>query len=105
MITIVENLNKQTSDEKFFDIMLDNQKIGILFTVLEHIAYEIKSEFRGHGYATEALKLATKQVAYEYGKSVLEIHVNNIASARVALKSGYVLVGKDGEYNMYHHKK
>ena len=105
MITIVENLSKKTSDEKFFDIMLDNQKIGILFTVLEHIAYEIQPKFRGNGYATEALKLATKKIANEYGKSILEIHINNLASAKVALKSGYVLVGKDGDYNMYHHKK
>ena len=79
MITLVENLSKRMSDEKFFDIMLDNQKIGILFTVLEHIAYEIQPEFRGNGYATMALKLATKEIAREYGKSVLEIHINNLA--------------------------
>ncbi len=105
MITIIEKKDKSSDGEKFFDIILNNQKIGILFTVLEHIAYEIKPEFRGHGYATEALKLATKEIAEEYGKSILEIHKNNIASTKVALKSGYVLIGKDGEYNMYHHTK
>lgn len=105
MITLIEVLSKKTSDEKFFDIMLDNQKIGILFTVLEHIAYEIQPSFRGNGYATEALKLATREIAQEYGKSILEIHINNLASTKVAIKSGYVLVGRDGDYNMYHHQK
>ena len=105
MITIVERIDKRHDGERFFDIILDNKKIGILFTILEHIAYEIKPEFRGHGYATEALRLATREIVAEYGKSILEIHVNNVASKKVALKSGYVLVGKDGEYNMYHHTR
>lgn len=105
MISLVENLSERVNGEHSFSVMLDNKKIGILFTIFEHIAYEIYPEFRGNGYATEALKLATKEIAREYGKSILEIHINNVASSKVALKSGYVLIKTNGEFNMYRHSK
>lgn len=85
--------------ELFFDIVdaITKIKIGILFTIDNHIAYEIKEEFRGKGAATEALRLITSRIK----NPTLEIANNNIASKKVALKSGYVLVKQQLTLEIY----
>jgi predicted acetyltransferase len=96
-VVLVEIENKQ--DELVFNIVDRdiNINIGILFTVGNHIAYEIKPEFRGQGAATAALKKITSQMK----KPVLEITYNNIASKKVALKAGYSLVRIESPFEIY----
>ncbi len=83
-------LVEKHGDELFFDIIDTdlNIKVGFLFTVGEHIAYEVKKEFRGMGIATTALREITRRLK----RPVLEITHDNIASKKVAEKVGYVLV-------------
>lgn len=54
-IELMEVERKQ--NELFFNVVDKdtNLEIGILFTIGNHVAYEIKPEFRGQGAATEAL--------------------------------------------------
>ncbi len=96
-VELLEIERKQ--NELFFNIIDKdtNLDIGILFTVDNHVAYEIKPEFRGQGAATDALKLITSQIK----NPVLEITYNNIASKRVALKSGYTLVKVQPPFEIY----
>lgn len=89
----------KNKNELFFNVMDTsiNTQIGILFTIDNHIAYEIYPEFRGQGAATDALKIITKKI----NKPVLEISVNNTASKKVALKAGYTLVRETASFEFY----
>ena len=100
-VELVELENKR--GELFFNIVdkITKLEIGILFTVNNNVAYEIKPEFRGKGAATNALKLITSQIK----RPVLEIKHNNIASKRVAIKSGYVLVREQSSFEIYEYLK
>lgn len=90
---------EKVKDELTFDIVDSdiNTVIGILFTVGNHIAYEIWPQFRGNGAATDALKLITSKI----DRPVLEIKYNNIASQKVALKSGYKLIRNEYPFGIY----
>lgn len=92
-------LTKETEGELWFDIIDQdtNSNIGYLFTIGNHIAYEIKEEFRGKGAATEALRLITKKL----NRPVLEITHDNLASKRVAEKVGYVLARENRALEIY----
>lgn len=100
MTVELEEVEKK-QNELFFNIIDrdTNSKIGILFTVNNHVAYEIKPEYRGQGAATDALKIITLQIK----NPVLEIKYNNIASKKVALKSGYTLVEEQPPFEIYKH--
>lgn len=90
---------EKKKNELFFNVIDRdiNTQIGILFTIDNHIAYEIYPEFRGQGAATDALKIITKKI----NKPVLEISIDNIASKKVALKAGYTLVKKTASFEFY----
>lgn len=96
-IDLVEIENKNS--ELFFNIINkdNNDIVGILFTVENHIAYEVYEKYRNQGIATVALKLITERIE----KPILEIKYDNIASKKVALKSGYTLVGRETSYDIY----
>lgn len=96
-VELIEVEKKQK--ESFFNIIDKdtNMNIGILFTVNNHIAYEIYPNFRGQGAATEALRLITSQIK----NPILEITSNNIASKKVALKAGYTLVKNQCQFEIF----
>lgn len=96
-IQLIEIENK--GNELFFNVIDKDTDIlvGILFTVANHIAYEIKPEFRGNGAATAALKIITSQI----NRPILEISSNNFASKKVALKAGYSLVKNEQHFEIY----
>lgn len=96
-------LEEVTNDkgELFFNIRDKdtNQKVGILFTVDNHIAYEVYEEFQGQGAATDALRIITSTLP----NPVLEITFDNIASKKVALKAGYVFKQRVPGFDIYEH--
>ena len=96
-IDLVERERKK--GELFFNIVNkdNNDVVGILFTVENHIAYEVYEEYRNQGIATDALKQITERIE----KPILEIKYDNIASKKVALKSGYTLVRRETSYDIY----
>lgn len=63
-----------------------------------HIGYGIKKEYRGHGYATEGLKLAIKELInmpdYDHDGVIMGYHKDNPASGKVQAKCGAVVVGE-----------
>lgn len=53
------------------------------------IGYSVHDDYRGHGYATQALE-AGVEIAKEYeGDTILRIRDDNIASQKVAYKNGF----------------
>ena len=52
----------------------NNDVVGILFTVENHIAYEVYEEYRNQGIATDALK----QITGKIDRPILEIKCDNI---------------------------
>lgn len=59
------------------------------------ISYWVAADHRGHGYASAALTLLTSLERERHpGLPIeLEIHPENSASIRVAMKAGYVFIG------------
>jgi len=66
------------------------------------IGYGLVPSARGHGYAAEAV-LALLAVATDHGLSrvVADTTTDNIASQRTLLRTGFRLVGTDGELHRY----
>lgn len=98
MDVYLEEIEKK-SNELFFKIIDrdTNQKVGILFTVGNHIAFEVYEKFQGQGAATDALKIITSRIP----NPVLEITYNNVASKKVALKAGYVFQKRNPLFDIY----
>ena len=98
-IHLVEVSNQ--NGEMFFNIFDSDidENIGILFTVGDNVAYEIKEEFRGKGAATEALKKSLEKIK----KPKLEITFYNIPSMKVAKKAGFKLIRTEGDFCIYIH--
>lgn len=96
-IKLIEVSNR--NNEMFFNIFdSDIQEIiGILFTVGDSVAYEIKEEFRGQGAATDALK----KVLDRLKNPKLEITFNNLPSIKVAKKAGFKLIRTEGSFGIY----
>ena len=96
-------LIEEKEDELWFDIVDEDshEKVGYLFTVGEHIAYEVEEKYRGKGIATICLKEITKR----FKNPVLEITYDNLASQRVAQKAGYVLVRENPLLQFYAYPK
>lgn len=96
-IKLIEVSNR--NNEMFFNIFdSDIQEIiGILFTVGDSVAYEIKEEFRGQGAATDALKKVLEKIK----NPKLEITFNNIPSIKVAKKAGFKLIRTEGSFGIY----
>ena len=96
-IDLVEIERKKS--ELFFNIVNkdNNDVVGILFTVENHIAYEVYEEYRNQGIATDALK----QITGKIDRPILEIKYDNMASKAVALKAGYSLVRRETSYDIY----
>lgn len=69
-----------------------------LFDGVTEIGYGLLEEYRGKGYATEAVKAAV-QWAFGHGASVIEAEAepDNISSQRVLQKCGFTPNGKTGE--------
>lgn len=99
-IKLEEVMRDKENKEVFYNIInVDNgDEVGILFTIEDHIAYEVYEKYRGQGIATDALKYITSKL----NKPSLEIQLNNIASKKVALKAGYTLVKTEGNFEIYH---
>lgn len=102
-IKLEELTRDKDNSEVFYNIInADNgDNVGILFTVENHIAYEVYEKYRGQGIATDALKYISKII----NKPSLEIYVNNVASKKVALKAGYTLAKTEGDFEIYHMDK
>ncbi len=69
-----------------------------------HIYYEIKPEFQGKGFATEAFKqLLLKAQSIDLEEVILNIADNNIASQKVAERNGAILLEQkpDANGNIY----
>jgi len=96
-IKLIEVSNQ--GNEMFFDIYDEDlkEKVGILFTMSGHIAYEIKPEFRCRGMATEALR----KVLQKIDRPILEITFSNVPSIKVAKKLGFSLKRTEGEFGIY----
>ncbi|MBE6154676.1 MAG: GNAT family N-acetyltransferase [Firmicutes bacterium] len=92
---------KSQNNELFFNIYDQdiNKNIGILFTSLNHVAYEIYPEYRGQGAATEAVKKLLERIE----NPILEITFTNIPSIKVAKKAGFTLRRIEGEFGIYEH--
>lgn len=92
---------ERKSDEIFFNVYDKdtNSIVGILFTVGDEIAYEIKPEFRCQGAATQALM----KIISKINRPVLSIMYDNIASMRVAEKAGFTLIRSDKIFQIYHY--
>ncbi len=85
-----------------FIIWLEGKIIGqISICRNEEIMYEIYKEFRGNGYATEALKTVMKIAFKHKKKPVLVIHKDNIASQRVAQKAGFYIISSNREWDKW----
>lgn len=102
-IRLEEVTRDRENKEIFYNIINadNNEEVGILFTVENHIAYEVYPKYRGQGIATEALKYITSQL----NRPILEIQLNNIPSKKVALKAGYSLVKTEGNFEIYEKPK
>ena len=96
-IELILVYNKE--NEEFYKIIDSKTKkqVGIIFSVLNHIAYEIYPEYRRNGLATKALKKLIRKIEHP----LLEITFSNIASIKVAKKSGFVLKRVEGEFGIY----
>ena len=99
MVDIVEiGRNEENKELQFSILDLDTgNDMGFLFTVGNHIAYEVWPEYRGNNVATTALRAVTTKI----DRPVLEIKFDNVASKRVALKAGYSLTGIEDGFEMY----
>jgi RimJ/RimL family protein N-acetyltransferase len=62
------------------------------------IGYEIANEFRGRGFATEALRTV---LAHTDGTVIAETEIDHAASRRVMEKAGMTLLHVDGERVRY----
>lgn len=96
-IELVEIERKK--DELFFNIVDKDTdtNVGILFTVGNHVAYEVYPEFRSRGIATESLKDITSRIK----SPILEITSDNLASKKVAEKVGYRLTKMEYPFEIY----
>ena len=58
------------------------------------VGYEIKPEFRGRGFATEAVAAVMAAVPYDHGFTLMsaQARAENIASRRVLEKNGFGIV-------------
>jgi ribosomal-protein-alanine N-acetyltransferase len=62
-----------------------------------NLSYLIYPEFRGHGYASEAVSLFVRYlfaIRPDMNRARLDIHPDNAASIRVAAKCGFTLEGR-----------
>ena len=98
-IKLEEVTRDRDNEEIFYNIINadNNDEVGILFTIQNHIAYEVYPKYRGQGIATDALKYITSKL----NKPTLEIQLNNVASKKVALKAGYSLIKTEGNFEIY----
>lgn len=98
-IELHETIRDDKNHEIFYDVINSDNKdvVGVIFTINNHIAYEIEEKYRGNGIATEALKYITSKL----NRPVLEIQINNVASKKVALKAGYTFVKTKGNFDIY----
>jgi len=94
-----EQLAKKT--RLFFAICIDDRPVGYLYIDLDsdpltsrtaEISYGVSSRFAGRGIATKALKeaLALIRADLPVKEATLQIAEPNLASARVAMKAGFV---------------
>lgn len=63
------------------------------------VSYLVAPDFRGKGVAARALEAFLDWAAHELGvtRAVLNCHLDNIASQRVAEKCGFTCVSREGE--------
>ena len=66
---------------------------------IAEIGYGIAEDYRGHGYATEAVSALADWALNQPGVSCVtaETEESNIASQRVLIKSGFIPTGESGE--------
>jgi RimJ/RimL family protein N-acetyltransferase len=67
---------------------VDHIPVGTFRIDDDKISYTIASELKGRGFATEMLRMAH----IEFGSLTAEIYPDNVASIKVALKSGMNVV-------------
>ena len=96
----VELIEKsRNNNELFFSIFDKDTKnnVGILFTVEDHVAYEVFEEYRNQGAATQALREITTRM----NRPVLDIRKDNIYSIKTAKKVVYKLYQTGGTFEIY----
>lgn len=102
-IDIIED--PKVKDSKYISYTIvnldNNEEVGYIFVLDNHIAYEIFQKYRRQGIATYALKYITTKL----DRPVLEIQINNIPSKKTALKAGYTFIKNEGNFDIYHYDK
>lgn len=97
-----KNIAKRDVPSTVYWIIVNNRVIGTIdlrhrlnkdyFERLGHVAYYIKPEERGKGYATKALSIAIKKYYNKYAQKILiTCFKDNIASSKVIEKNGGIL--------------
>jgi len=100
------------SDWTNFGIFEDGVPIGVTRLHLRdepstvELGYEITGRRKGNGFATVAAKAITEYAEGELGyeRVIAKIDPINIASQKVAKKSGFVETGKEGNFLVYAHQ-
>ncbi len=95
-----------------FGIFEDGSPVGVTRLHLRdepgsvELGYEITGRRKGKGFATVAAKAITSYAEDELGyeRVIAKIDPINIASQKVAKKSGFVETGKEGSFLVYIHQ-
>lgn len=105
-----EYFPESVEENKVYRFMVEDQNalaigyVGVKVTNIKYrrveLSYFIADEFKGHGYATSALKLITNYVlgAMEMKRAFVKIAEENIPSLRVAEKAGFQKEGLMKDY-------
>lgn len=96
----VELVEEDRKDNELFFSIFDKDTgniVGILFTVGDHVAYEVFEMYRNQGAATQALRSITSKM----NRPLLDIRKDNIYSIRTAKRVGYKLIETGGPFELY----
>ncbi len=96
-IELVEE--ERNGNELFFSIFDKDTGniVGILFTVENHVAYEVYEQYRNQGAATQVLRAITSKM----NRPLLDIRKDNIYSIKTAKRVGYKLIESGGPFDIY----
>jgi RimJ/RimL family protein N-acetyltransferase len=89
MLAVVDEEGRVVGDVQFERVVGDVDEVNL--------GYLIYPESRGHGYASEALRLFARYlfgIRRDMNRARLDIHPDNAASIRVAERCGFTLEGR-----------
>ena len=99
LILIKSEMTSSTITYSISMIIEEESKIGEISLVSDgEILYGMSSEYRNHGYMTEALTGILEESRRSH---YLEIGNDNIASKKVAKKLGFKKISTTGNVNIY----